>query len=206
MAVNEVYLDNSATTKVCAPAAQAVMDMMTVTYGNPSSLHRMGMEAEQKLIQARESAAALLGVTARELFFTSGGTEANNLSLLGAAAAGKRRGKRIVTTVLEHASVYDTAAFLESEGFEVVFLQPGPDGNISPAAIQEAITPDTILVSMMLVNNETGASLVHPQGCPHCPADARRGTGGRHPSRHRSRPAHRGIRRGGGRNRGLKGP
>lgn len=159
MAVNEAYLDNSATTKVCAPAAQAVMDMMTVTYGNPSSLHRMGMEAEQRLSAARESVARLLGVTPRELFFTSGGTEANNLALLGAAAAGKRRGKRIVTTVLEHASVYDTASFLEAEGFEVIRLAPGPDGNISPADIQNAITPDTILVSMMLVNNETGTIL-----------------------------------------------
>ena len=159
MDVNEVYLDNSATTQVCAPAAQAVMEMMTTAYGNPSSLHRKGIEAEQKVAQARESVASLLGVPARELFFTSGGTEANNLALLGAAAAGKRRGKRIVTTVLEHASVYDTAAFLESEGFDVVFLEPGPDGNISPAAIAEAITPNTILVSMMLVNNETGTIL-----------------------------------------------
>lgn len=159
MAVNEVYLDNSATTRVCTSAAQAVMDMMTVTYGNPSSLHRMGLEAEQKLTAARESIASLLGVTARELFFTSGGTEANNLALLGAAAAGKRRGRRIVTTALEHASVYDTASFLESEGFEVVFLRPGPDGNISPADIAAAVTPDTILVSMMLVNNETGVIL-----------------------------------------------
>lgn len=155
----EAYLDNSATT-LCSPsAANAALEAMTVNYGNPSSLHKMGIKAEEYLRLARRNISSSLGVTPAEIFFTSGGTEANNIAVLGAARALKKRGRRIVTTAIEHPSVYNCAKQLENEGFEVIFLQPDEEGTVSPQAVYDAVNSDTVLVSMMYVNNETGAFL-----------------------------------------------
>lgn len=150
-------MDNSATTRVCPEAAAKVMEMMTEKFGNPSSLHSKGLEAENEVKSAREAIASLLGVQARELTFTSGGTEANNLAILGAAQARKRMGGRIVTTAIEHPSVMGPMAELEKQGFEVVYLRPGEDGKVTEEALLEAVDGNTILISMMCVNNETGA-------------------------------------------------
>lgn len=153
----EVYLDNSATTMVCEPAAQKVMEMMTQKYGNPSSLHSKGLEAEREVTAAREAVAAVLGVQPREIYFTSGGTESNNLALFGAAGARRRMGSRIVTTAVEHPSVLQTAVQLEKQGFEVIYLKPGKNGCIAEQAIMDAVNSNTVLVSMMCVNNEVGS-------------------------------------------------
>ena len=151
------YLDNSATTRVSKTAADKAYEIMTEIYGNPSSLHLMGMNAEKELELARKRVSAALGATSEELFFTSGGTEANNTALFGAAYAKRRSGKRIVISSVEHSSVLEAAARLEQEGFEVVRIAPKIDGRIHPEDVAEAVNDDTILVSVMLVNNETGA-------------------------------------------------
>lgn len=154
-----VYLDNSATTKPCAEAVEAVNYMMTENFGNPSSLHDPGINAMKTVISARQSLADALGCEKEEIFFTSGGTEANNLAVFGAAYAGKRKGKRIVTTAIEHESVMQSIDRLENEGFEIVRLMPDKHGNISIADLNEAINENTILVSMMHTNNEVGSVL-----------------------------------------------
>lgn len=151
------YLDNSATTRVCPEAAQKVMEAMTERYGNPSSLHAMGLEAEKMLRAARRAVASALGCAEDEIVFTSGGTEANNLAVLGTARTLRKRGRRVVTTVIEHSSVGGPAGLLEQEGFDVVRLTPGGDGIVPEQAFYDAVSPDTVLVSVMLVNNETGA-------------------------------------------------
>lgn len=155
--MNEVYLDNSSTTRVCETAAAKVMELMTENYGNPSSLHALGFRAEQALTQARRSVAAALGAKEEEVFFTSGGTESNNLAIFGAAYARKRMGMHIVTTQIEHPSVANAVRQLEKEGWEVTWLQPDREGHIAPEAVLEAVRPDTTLVSMMAVNNEVGS-------------------------------------------------
>ena len=152
-----IYLDNSATTRVCDEAAQKVLDAMQNHYGNPSSLHSMGVDAELILKEARENIADAISVKPNEIFFTSGGTEANNLAVFGAANALKRLGKRIVTTSIEHPSVLNAMKELEKQGFEVIYLKPAPDGAIKVEDLNEAVTSETILVSIMIVNNETGA-------------------------------------------------
>lgn len=152
-----VYLDNCATTQVCEPAAQAALEAMRDEYGNPSSLHDMGLGAEHILRRAREQAAAAIGCRPDEIVFTSGGTESNNLAVIGAAYARRRRGHRVVTTMIEHSSVAGAFSRLEEEGFEVVRLRPGADGSVTAEDIRRAVNADTILVSLMLVNNETGA-------------------------------------------------
>ena len=152
-----VYLDNSATTAVCRSAAQAAYDMMTLNYGNPSSLHTKGLEAEKEITKARCSIAKLLCAEKAEIYFTSGGTEANNLAVFGAVDARKRMGNKIVTTAVEHSSVFESCRELERQGYEVVFLKPKNGGRITPEQIFEAVDNKTVLVSIMLVNNETGA-------------------------------------------------
>ncbi len=151
------YLDNSATTKVCAAAAEKAAFMMTTCFGNPSSLHSLGFSAERELEAARASVATLLKADPSCVTFTSGGTEANNLAILGAAAAKKRRGNHVVTTAIEHPSVLEAFARLEAEGFEVTRVAPQKDGTILPRDLLAACRADTILVSAMAVNNETGA-------------------------------------------------
>ncbi len=157
--MGEIYFDNSSTTKVCREAADKVMEMMTEHYGNPSSLHTLGFQAERELNAARAKVADRLGARPDELYFTSGGTESNNIALFGAAHARRKRGNRIVTTAIEHPSVLNTMKELEKEGFEVVSLKPDQLGQIQPEQVYQAVTPDTILVSMMCVNNEVGSIL-----------------------------------------------
>ena len=157
--MGEIYFDNSSTTKVCREAAEKVMEVMTENYGNPSSLHTKGFLAERELTAARASVASVLGAEPGEIFFTSGGTESNNIALFGAAEARKKRGNRIVTTRIEHPSVLNVMKRLEQDGFEVVYLKPDSLGKIAPEQIREAVTPDTILVSIMRVNNEVGSIL-----------------------------------------------
>lgn len=153
----EFYLDNSATTAVSPAVAELVLQIMTEDYGNPSSLHRKGFQAERVMTEARERIARVLHASREEIIFTSGGTESNNLALLGAAHAGRRRGRRIVTTAIEHHSVLAAAEALGREGFEVVFVTPEADGTISPEKFSAACNEDTILASCMMVNSETGA-------------------------------------------------
>ena len=157
--MGEHYLDNSATTRVLPEAAGDALRLMTESYGNPSSLHTLGFQAKKELDRAREIIARRLGALPEEIVFTGGGTEANNLAILGAARARKRIGQHIVTTQIEHDSVLNAMKQLETEGFRVTYLAPGAGGSIDPETLEGIIGPDTILVSMMLCNNETGAIL-----------------------------------------------
>lgn len=152
-----VYLDNAATTCVCEESARAAYDTMISKWGNPSSRHSLGIEAEDIVENARRIIADEIHSRTDEIYFTSGGTEANNLALLGAAWAKKRLGKRIIISAVEHSSVLEAADRLESDGFDVVRISPQTDGNIHIEDIDAALTPETVLLSFMLVNNETGA-------------------------------------------------
>ncbi len=150
------YLDNSATTRVSENSAMKAVELMRENFGNPSSLHSFGFEAEKELEAAREKIANLINAKENEIYFTSGGTEANNLALMGGVEAMKRRGKKIVTTAIEHHSVIDTAKHLESMGYEVEFVYPKDKEGFDIADFEKAIDENTILVSVMLTNNETG--------------------------------------------------
>lgn len=152
----EIYLDNSATTKVCREAADAMMKMLTENYGNPSSLHSKGVEASKALESARETIANALSCSKDEIFFTTSGTTANNTAIFGAVNANKRKGNRIITTSLEHPSVSECMKRLEEQGFEVVRLKPDMNGAFSPMELMNAINSKTILISIMAVNNEIG--------------------------------------------------
>ena len=152
-----VYLDNSSTTKPCETSIEFTVDALKNYWGNPSSLHLLGIEAEEKLTDTRKAVSSVLRVRPDEIFFTGSGTEANNTAIFGAAYRGAKRSKRIVTTQIEHSSVLQSVKRLEAEGFEVIKLKPDESGKIREEDIKAAITPDTILVSIMLVNNETGA-------------------------------------------------
>ena len=153
----EAYFDNSATTKVFDCVRDIVVKTMTEDYGNPSARHKKGMEAEQYVRQAASQIAKTLRVQEKEILFTSGGTESNNMALIGAAMANRRAGNHLITTRIEHASVYNPMAFLEQQGFEVTYLKVDGEGHISLKELEESIRPDTILVSVMHVNNEVGA-------------------------------------------------
>ena len=155
--LKEIYLDNSATTKVYKEAAEAAFEVMTENYGNPSSLHMKGVEAEKILEEARKDIAAAIGGNPDGLYFTSGGTEANNLAVIGGALAKKRKGNKIVVSAYEHDSVIKSAKQLESMGFSVTWLKPDENGTITPLSVFEAVDEKTVLVSVMLVNNEIGA-------------------------------------------------
>ncbi len=153
----EVYLDNSATTRVFPEVAELMNKIMCEDYGNPSSLHMKGVQAEQYIRSAKETLARILKVNERELLFTSGGTESDNLALVGCALANRRRGNHLITTQIEHPAVLQTMHFLESQGFRVTYLPVGRDGVVRLADLQRAMTQDTILVSIMHTNNEIGA-------------------------------------------------
>ena len=153
----EHYLDNSATTRVCPEAAQAAMEAMLETYGNPSSTYTKGREAKKLVDRARRQVSAALGCEPAELVFTSCGSESDNWALLSGAEAMCRKGKHIITSLVEHDAVRKSAEELERRGYEVTYLKPDRTGIIEPDALCEALRPDTILVSLMLVNNETGA-------------------------------------------------
>ncbi len=152
-----IYLDNAATTAVCPEAAQAALAAMTGGFGNPSSTHGPGRDARELLKTARETVAASLGARPEEVTFTSGGTEGDDWALLGACRLMRHKGKHIITGLTEHDAVRKTADYLQSRGFEVTRLAPGPDGAVPAETVAAALRPDTVLVSLMLVNNETGA-------------------------------------------------
>jgi len=153
----EVYLDNSATTRVFPEVAELMTKIMCVDYGNPSSLHMKGVEAEQYLRNAKETIAKILKVNEKEIIFTSGGTEADNMAIMGAAAANNRRGKHLITTQVEHPAVLNTMRHMESLGYRVTYLPVNAYGQISLEELQRQIRQDTILVSIMHTNNEIGA-------------------------------------------------
>mgnify|MGYP005762670637 FL=1 len=153
----EIYFDNSATTRVFDSVRDIMTETMTADYGNTSSLHTKGVEAEQYVREARAEIAKSLRVKEKEIIFTSGGTESNNLAILGTALANRRSGNHIITSCIEHASVYNTTAFLEEQGFRVTYLSVDHNGHVSPEDLRAAICDDTILVSIMYVNNEMGA-------------------------------------------------
>ncbi|MGL5436470.1 MAG: cysteine desulfurase family protein [Lachnospiraceae bacterium] len=153
----EAYFDNAATTRTLNCVKDIVVKTMTQDYANPAAKHRKGMEAEQYIRQARTEIARTLKVEEKEILFTSGGSESNNMALIGSALANRRRGSHIISTAIEHPSVYNPLEYLEQQGFEITFLPVDRDGHISQEELKQAIRPDTILVSVMYVNNEVGA-------------------------------------------------
>ena len=176
-----IYLDNSATTKPCDACIEAVNTALSENWGNPSSLHTVGISAEEILLSARDVCAARFCARPDEIFFTSGGTEANNIAINGAVISRAKRGNRIVTTAIEHPSVLEAIRNFEDKGFEVVYLVPDKNGVIKESDLYDAINQNTILVSIMLVNNEIGSiqpikaarNAINACGCPsllHCDA------------------------------------
>lgn len=153
----EVYFDNSATTKVFPEVAELMTKIMCEDYGNPSSLHMKGVQAEQYLRYAKETLAGILKVKENEILFTSGGTESDNLALIGCAMANRRRGNHLITTVIEHPAILQTMRYLENQGFRVTYLPVDSYGRIRLENLQRAMTPGTILVSIMHTNNEIGS-------------------------------------------------
>lgn len=150
----EAYLDNSATTRCSERAKNKMVQILTEDYGNPSSLHNMGKTAEDYIKEAKEQIAKTLRCDEKEIIFTSGGTESNNMALIGGALANKRQGKHIITTAIEHASVQAPLAYLKELGYEITELSVDHDGIISLEELRDAVREDTVLVSIMMVNNE----------------------------------------------------
>lgn len=153
----EVYLDNSATTKAYPEVARLVADIMTEDYGNPSSMHLKGVEAEKYIKYSKKTIANIMKVQEKEIFFTSGGTEADNWALIGTAYANYRAGKHLITTKIEHPAVLQTMEYLKEQGFEITYLPVDRTGRIRLKDLERAIRRDTLLVSIMYVNNEVGA-------------------------------------------------
>ena len=153
----DIYLDNSATTRVSPAAAQRALELMQQEYGNPSSLHHRGFAAEQALDAARRELAGILGAKKEEVYFTSGGSQGNNLAILGGAMAARRRGDRVVTTAIEHESVLAPVKHLSENGFQTTLLPSTAEGIVTPEAAEAAVDERTVLLSVMLVNSETGA-------------------------------------------------
>lgn len=152
-----IYFDNSATTKPCEAAVEAMTKALTEDWANPSALYQFGIDASKALRSARAQVAAAMGAEPDRVFFTSGGTEADNWAILGTVKRFGKRGKHIITTAIEHHAVLNTMKDLESKGFEVTYLQPDSMGRITVDALKGALRPDTILVSVMMVNNEVGS-------------------------------------------------
>jgi cysteine desulfurase len=151
-----IYLDNSATTQTDPDVSKVMADVMKEVFGNPSSLHGLGVKAERLITQARRVVAQALGVSPQEIFFTSGGTESNNLVIRGVAEEYESRGKHMVTTQIEHPSVYDVFKYLERKGWKVTYLPVDHLGRVHPEEVEKAIMDETVLVSVMHVNNEIG--------------------------------------------------
>ena len=151
-----VYLDNASTTQVCPEAAQAALEAMTVNYGNPSSTHRLGRQAKKILDDSRASAAKALGCDSAQLYFTSCGSESDNWAIINGAQY-SRAGRHIITSKAEHDAVLKSASFMAERGWEVTYLSPAADGSVSADTVLGALREDTALISLMLVNNETGA-------------------------------------------------
>ncbi len=154
---NSIYFDNSATTKVYPEVKDIMIKVMDIDYGNPSSLHLKGVTAEHYIKDSAKIIADVLKVSPDEIIFTSGGTESNNLAITGTALAKKRRGKHLVTSSIEHASVLAVMQFLEKEGFEITYISPDSNGVVRPEDFADAVREDTILVSCMHINNEIGS-------------------------------------------------
>ena len=155
--INMIYADNAATTPLCEAALETMNRLLRDCYGNPSSLYGLGQAAREELEKAREEIASLIGAKPREIYFTSGGSEADNQAILSAAAIGKRKGKRhIISTAFEHHAVLHTLKRLEKEGFEVTLLDVHEDGLVRPEEVAAAIREDTCLVTVMYANNEIG--------------------------------------------------
>ncbi len=169
-----VYLDHAATTPVSPEGAQAALEVMTEGFGNPSSRYKLGTQAAARLREDRQSVAQALGCESGELFFTSCGTEGDSWAVRGAADYNRRRGRHIVTTSIEHSAVLEPVKELEAQGYEVTRLRPDRSGHIDPGELEAALRPDTVLVSVMLVNNEMGtiqpvreaAQAIRRTGCP----------------------------------------
>lgn len=155
----ECYLDNAATTQAYEDVCELVAKVMREDYGNPSSLHMKGVEGEKYVREAADRIAKTLKCQRKNIVFSSGGTESNNTALIGTALANKRRGRRILTTCFEHASVHEPLIYLESMGFQVEYLPVDEQGHLRAETLKEALTEDTILVSVMMVNNEIGSIL-----------------------------------------------
>ena len=153
----EIYLDNAATTKPCQEAVAAITDALTENWGNPSAVHSRGFRAEQAVKLARQQVADALGCEPAQVYFTSGGTESDNFAVFSVAQKMHKRGKHIITTAVEHHAILNPIKALEARGYEVTYLVPGEDGTVSRRQLLQALRPDTILVSIMMVNNETGA-------------------------------------------------
>ena len=152
-----IYLDNSATTKPCPEAVEAITKALTENWGNPSALYNFGIDTAKLLRQARHSVAAAMGAEPGRVFFTSGGTEADNWAVFGTVKRMGKRGKHIITTAMEHHAILNCMADLESRGFEVTYLRPDSIGRVSVEDLKAALRKDTILVSIMMVNNEVGS-------------------------------------------------
>ena len=152
-----IYLDNSATTKPCDEAVQAMMQAMTENWGNPSALYNFGIDTARELRSARSKVASAMGAEPDRVFFTSGGTEADNWAIFGTVKRMGKRGKHIITTAVEHHAILNCMKELEAQGFEVTYLQPDDLGRVTVDALKAALRKDTILVSIMMVNNESGA-------------------------------------------------
>ena len=150
------YLDNAATTPVRPEAVQAAVQAMTEGWGNPSSRYALGSQAAAGVKEHRAQVAKALGCAPEELYFTSCGSEGDNWAIRGAVELGRRKGKHIITTAIEHSAVLEPCRALEREGYEVTYLAPNADGQVSMEDVKAALRPDTVLVSMMLVNNELG--------------------------------------------------
>ena len=179
--MKEIYLDNSATTQVDIRVVERIAQVMRENYGNPSSLYDKGLQSQLLFQEAAASVAGLIGGRGENVYFTSGGTESNNWAVFGTAHAKRRRGRRLVTTAFEHSSILEPFRRLGEEGFEPVFVSPDRRGIITPEDILSQVTPDTILVSFMLVNNEVGTVLdyrtiasrvkeIAPNATVHCDA------------------------------------
>ncbi len=154
--MNRIYLDNAATTAVAPEVLEAMLPYFTTVYGNPSSIHATGREAHKAVDQARRQVAAAIGAQPQEIYFTAGGSESDNWAIKGTAFARQSKGNHIITTAIEHHAVLHTCAWLEKHGFEVTYLPVDSDGLVNPADVEKAITDKTILISVMMANNEIG--------------------------------------------------
>lgn len=173
--MQEIYLDNSATTRAFPEVAELMAKVMTEDYGNPSSMHHLGVVAEGHLRDASKTFAGILGCSEKNIYYTSGGTESDNLAIIGGARALERRGKHLITTSIEHPAVLNTMKYLEDNGFTVTYLGTDKSGRISLDELESALTPDTTLVSIMHTNNEIGsvqpiaeAGKLIKEKCPEC--------------------------------------
>ena len=152
-----IYLDNSATTKPCQEAVEAMTQALTENWGNPSALYDFGIDTARLLRSARQKTAAAMGAEPDRVYFTSGGTEADNWAVFGSVKRMGKRGKHIITTTIEHSAILNCMKVLEEQGFEITYLKPNALGQITLDSLKEALRPDTILVSIMMVNNEVGS-------------------------------------------------